>query len=244
MALITQDYYCEKIKMASELRIVLPDACLNEKRRPSRTLFLLSAGGESGSAWLSTTKLAVLCDLYDCSAVLVPSLEGCYVNMAYGYPFYDSLKYSLEYLRTYLPGVLCDTGDMAAAGTSAGGFAALRWALEGEDTFRCAGSIAGILTAELPAGGWFTPKRIECLYGTAEQAEAETEEFLSSCRDCGKGRWFIFSSEEDPGHASSVAAAEALGTKAVLHTAPGFSDGKKISDSLGEFFRYWKGGEG
>ena len=41
MALLTHDYYCPKTGMASELRILLPDACIHGTEQPAGVLFLL-----------------------------------------------------------------------------------------------------------------------------------------------------------------------------------------------------------
>lgn len=244
MAIITQDYFCPAIGMATELRAVIPDAALKEVRRPGSTLFLLSPEGSSGSDWITSTKLKVLCDKYDTAAVLVPCLQGCYTNMVYGYRFYDSLRYSREYIETYLPGIDVSDGHIAAAGVSAGGAAALRWAMEEPDAFSACASFSGLLDPSREEGGWFTQNRMLCLYGDQGQREEAWSDFLTLCRETAQTRCYIFSANCDPGYGDSLKAAEFLEKKALMKTGEGTSDWKTWSDVFGEFMRWWKGEEG
>ena len=94
--LLTHDYYCPKIGMASEFRVVMPDGMLQNSEKPAGVLFLLPKEGESGSALISKTDLPSLCASYRIAAVVPPCLEGCYTDMVYGYPFYQSLKGSIR----------------------------------------------------------------------------------------------------------------------------------------------------
>lgn len=243
MAIVTQDYFCPAIGMATELRIVIPDAALREGRRPESTLFLLSPEGGSGMDWITSTKIKVLCDRYDTAAVLVPCLQGCYTNMVFGYDFYDSLKYAREYIKTYLPGIDVSDGKIAAAGASAGGSAALRWAMEEPDAFAACASLSGLLSPCMNAKGWFTENRLLCLYGDESQRSGRWNEFLGLCGSTSQNRCFIFCPDGDPGYETSIEAAERLGEKAYVRTAEGTSDWKTWSDVLDDFMKWWKGGD-
>ena len=243
MALLTQDYFCPSIGMATELRVVLPDVSLANGRDPEGTLFLLSPEGESGLSWITSTKLKALCEQYDTAAVLVPCLQGCYTDMVFGYPFYQSLKYAREYIKTYLPGVPVKSGRIAAAGASVGGAAALRWAMEEPEDFCACASFSGLLDPCAEPGGWFTASRIADLYGDYASREILRDDFLRLCRETQQTRCFIFSGSEDPGNGSSETAAAELAGKCELRKKDGRSDWKTWSDELGEFFRWWKGGQ-
>ena len=48
MAIITQDYFCPKIGMASEFSVILPETATGTLAEAESTLFLLSPEGESG----------------------------------------------------------------------------------------------------------------------------------------------------------------------------------------------------
>ena len=55
MALLTHDYYCPKLGMASELRMLIPDLCLHGKEVPEGVLYLLPPQGESGLSLITET---------------------------------------------------------------------------------------------------------------------------------------------------------------------------------------------
>ena len=116
MSLITHDYYCPKIGMASEFRLVMPDSVLRGEEKPKGLLFLLPREGESGLSLLTKTSLSALTEEYRIAAVIPPCLQGCFTDMVYGYPFYQSLKYLREYLAHYFPGLRGETGKCAVLG--------------------------------------------------------------------------------------------------------------------------------
>ena len=181
MALISHDYYCPKIGMASELRILLPDACLHGAEQPRGVLFLLPQQGESGQRLVYETGLGALAEQYRIAAVIPPCLEGCFTDMVYGYPFYQSLKYVRDYLKTYFPGLPFNKGKCAIAGIGISAMAAIRWAAEEPDFFRCAGSIAGLLDPSMEPQGYFTEKRLTDLFGEREERIKKKNAFLETC---------------------------------------------------------------
>ncbi len=243
MALLTHDYYCPKLGMASEMRILSPEAILSGEEKPRATLFLLPPEGESGLSLLTETKIAALSEEYRAVIIIPPCLEGCYTDMVFGYPFYQSLKYVREYIETYLPGLAPLKGKTAVAGFGIGGAAALRWALEEPDYFSFAGSISGLLDPSSAAGDYFTERRLTDLYGTAEERRKKEEDFLSLCKTSAQSGIYLFSAKDDPGFDSTCLAAKALGEKARVSTVQGKSTGKTRSDQLGVFFKLFLGGD-
>lgn len=243
MAVITQDYFCPRIGMASEFRVILPESGTGVITDAESTLFLLSPEGESGLKWITSTKVRVLCDQFRTAAVLVPCLQGCYTDMVYGYPFYQSLKYVREYIQTYLRGIPAGDGEMAIAGASVGGTAALRWAMEEPELFSAAASLSGMYSPGREAGGWFTENRLESLYGDPGERVSVRDSFMQLCRDTAQKNCYVFSSQEDPDHALAAEIAEILGDRAVFRTAEGRSDWKTWSDRLADFIFWWKEGK-
>ena len=242
MALITHDYYCPRIGMAAELRLLVPDGSLRQGKSPAGTLFLLSPPGESGLFWLTDTDLRPLAETYGIAVILVPCLQGCYTDMAYGYPFYRSLQYVRSYVREQIPGIPLEPGRTAIAGASVGGAAALRWGMEEPDFFSACASFSGLLFPDSGPRGWFTEERLLCLYGDEAARKAKKEAFLTLCGETAQKRCYLSAAAGDPGAAESEAAAAILGDRAVLHTAPGVSDRKRWSDRLAEFLEFWRGG--
>ena len=243
MALLTHDYYCPELGFASELRIVIPGPVLQGDEESRGMLFLLPPEGESGLSLLTGTKISALCNEYLVTAVIPPCLQGCYTDMAYGYPFYRSLKNVREYLKIHLPGIPVEGGNCAIAGIGIGGLGALRFALEEPDYFSCAGSIAGLTDPAMPAQGYFTEKRLRDLFGEKEERAEMRDQFLMECRAASKGRFYLFSAKEDPGFEASCRTADALGNRAMLHLTEGHADLKTVSDQLGEFMKFYLGGD-
>ena len=242
MAIITQDYFCPKIGMASEFRVILPETASGTLAEAESTLFLLSPEGESGSNWITSTKVKVLCDRYRTAAVLVPCLQGCYTDMALGYPFYQSLKYVREYISTYLRGIPVGDGEMAVAGASVGGTAALRWAMEEPELFGAAASFSGMYSPDREPKGWFTENRLENLYGDPGNRASVRESFMELCRNSSQGNCFIFSSKDDPDYSIAAEIAEIRGDRAMFRSAEGRSGWKTWSDMLADFMSQWKEG--
>ncbi len=243
MSLITHDYYCPNIGMASKLRLLVPDEVLRGGESPDGLLFILPPEGESGLSLLTGTILTALTEEYRIAAVIPPCLQGCFTDMVYGYPFYQSLKHVREYLSHYFPGLRAEAGKCAIAGFGISALAALRWAFEEPEFFAAAGSIAGLLDPAMEAQGWFTDTRLEDLFGTPGERFEKRETFLSACAESAVKKVFLFSSEEAPGYASTRRAFEAFREGARLCLSEGAVSGKMRSDQLGEFVKYWIGGE-
>ncbi|MBQ8995809.1 MAG: hypothetical protein IJ091_08325 [Oscillospiraceae bacterium] len=229
MILITHNYYSESIAMATEIRILLPD------QEPERTVFLLSPEGCSGLEWITNTKVFVLCDLYRTAYVLVPSLEGCYTDMEYGYKFFSSLKECIRYLNTNFPGIPILERCCFAVGVSSGGFAALKLAQEMPSFFAGAASFSGILDLTLSPSGWFTEKRLLCLHGDEDQRLKKQIDFENLCRKAEGQSFRICTKSQDFGSESSVRIANLLGKRANLVSGAGTSDWKTWSDWLGKY---------
>ena len=227
MISVTHNYFSRAIGMATEIRILLPDA------PAERTVFLLSPEGGSGSSWITSTKVSVLCDAHRAVFVLVPSLQGCYTDMAYGYAFYASLKETLDYLRATFPAVPLKNGVCYAVGASTGGLAAIRLALDEPDLFAGAAVFSGRLDITAGPEGWFTEKRLECLYGDTQKRRWLQDQFEDLCRKPSEQTFFLFVSQEDPCAGSSERIAQFLEERAYLISRSGKSGWKTWSDWLG-----------
>ena len=243
MSLITHDYYCPKIGMASEFRLVMPDSVLRGEEKPKGLLFLLPREGESGLSLLTKTSLSALTEEYRIAAVIPPCLQGCFTDMVYGYPFYQSLKYLREYLAQYFPGLRGETGKCAVLGFGISGAASLHWATEEPDYFAASGAVSGLLDPAMEPWGRFTENRLRDLFGTREERTGKRDAFLSACAASAVKKVLLFSSENEPGYASVLRAFEAFSGRAELRPLTGKTEAARDSTALGEFIRDWIGGE-
>lgn len=205
--------------MASELRILLSDPILQNEENTAGTLFLLPPQGESGLSLVTETEIPAICSAYRIAVVIPPCLQGCFTDMVYGYPFYQSLKYVREYLRHYFPGIPLEHGKCAVAGIGISAVAALSWAAEEPEGFACAAPIGGILDPAMAPHGWFTEKRLADLFGTPEERLQKREKVLKIRAGLDPKKIFLSSSEEDP-----------ITLKA-------------CSEQLEKFIKFWIGGD-
>ena len=233
MALLTHDYYCPKLGMASELRVLMPEICIRGDEKPAGVLFLLPPQGESGLSFLTESGIAGYLESVRIAVVIPPCLQGCFTDMVFGYPFYQSLKYVRKYLKTYIPGLPLESGKCAISGFGISGMAALRWAMEEPDFFSCVGSFQGLLDPAMEPQGYFSERRLTDLFGDGDERLKKREAFLSDCRNSAAKNIYLFSSPDDPGYESTVRAAEALGARAELH----FSEAR--SEQLKSFLQYY-----
>lgn len=229
MILLTHNYFSAAIGMASEIKIILPEGAAK------RTVFLLSPEGSSGSSWTTSTKAAALSDTEQTAFVIVPSLQGCYTDMVYGYPFFASLRESISYLRKNIPGVPLPDHRCYAAGISSGGLAALRLAMSMPDLFAGAASFSGRLDITAEPEGWFTEKRLLCLYGDTSQRDALQKEFEQQCMKVSGQKFYLYTGTEDPYASSCSRIEELLGARAVSEHREGRSNWKTWSDWLGNY---------
>jgi S-formylglutathione hydrolase FrmB len=229
MILLTHNYFSNAIAMATEIKILLPEG------KAEKTVFLLSPEGNSGTSWVTSTKAGALCDSEKTAFVIVPSLQGCYTDMVFGYRFFSSLIECIAYLKENLPGVPLEPQKCFAAGVSTGGLAALRLAMEKPDLFAGAASFSGRLDITAAAEGWFTDKRLLCLYGPEENREKLQSEFEQQCSNASEQVFFLFSRSEDPYADSMKKTEEHLKGKAYTVEEPGHSNWKTWSDWLGVY---------
>lgn len=217
MALLTHDYYCPKLGMASELRMLIPDLCLHGKEVPEGVLYLLPPQGESGLSLITETGIMPYLESGRIVTVIPPCLQGCFTDMVFGYPFYQSLKYVREYLKACFPGLAAEKGKNAIAGFGISAMAALRWAMEEPDYFSCIGSIYGIPDPAMRPQGYFTEQRLTDLFGNPEERLKKREAFLAGCRETSAENIHLYSTSIEPGYESTLRAAEALGSHGKLH---------------------------
>ena len=217
MALLTHQYYCPKLGMASEFRVLMPDSCFRGEEKPAGTLFLLPPQGDSGQKCLTESGIAVFLENKRIAAVIPPCLQGCFTDMVYGYPFYQSLKYLREYLKTYLPGLPLEKGKCAVAGFGISAIAAIRWTIEAPDFFCSTGAFGGFLDLAMEPQGYFTEQRLTDLFGELKERIEKRDEFLSDCVFSKAKNIHLFSSPGDPGYESVQRTAEALGKCAQLY---------------------------
>ena len=227
MILLTHNYFSNAIAMATEIRVLLPEG------KAKKTVFLLSPEGNSGTSWITSTKAGALCDSEKTAFVIVPSLQGCYTDMVYGYSFFSSLIECISYLKENLPGVPIEPLQCYAAGVSSGGLAALRLAMALPDLFAGAASFSGRLDVTDSPCEWFTEKRLLCLYGTEENRMNLQAEFLQQCRNSSGQSFFLFTRADDPYAASMKRTEEAFSERAYSIEEPGLSNWKTWSDWLG-----------
>ena len=227
MILLTHNYFSNAIAMATEIRILLPE------QPADKTVFLLSPEGGSGTSWITSTKAGALCDSTGTAFVIVPSLQGCYTDMAYGYSFFSSLQECISYLRENIPGVPLRSGHCYAAGVSSGGLAALRLAMTMPKLFAGAASFSGRLDVTADPDGWFTEKRILCLYGDEENRKKVQEGFEQLCEDASGQSFFLFTRTNDPYADSAEKTEKLLKEHVYTVTEQGKSNWKTWSDWLG-----------
>ncbi len=227
MALLTIHYYAKSIQMASVLQVVLPEQALYSPDRPLPVVLLLSPEGAEGAWWLRHCRLEHLSERRNVAFVLVPCLQGCHCDMAYGYRFAQVVEQDIPaWLDRNLP-LLSTKGQWWIAGCSMGGTGALRTALLHPERYAGTASFWGRLShrenVEHPLpGDYLTPRRLHQLYGTDPAALTGTDmdllALLNRAADSAP-TLHLCTGQGQPGYASNlqfVRRAQALGYPCTL----------------------------
>lgn len=161
MPMMRVHFYSKALQMASVMHVVLPSG------NPRQTVMLLGPGGSDGTWWPQHCLMQPLADQYDCAFVLVPALEGCGFDMAYGYRFGKSLREDVpQWLQRHMP--VLPMEKLHIAGYDVCGAGALQAALMSEGRFAsaaCFGGCADVKSYQHTPHPYLTPKRMQCLWG-------------------------------------------------------------------------------
>lgn len=253
MAVMTIHNYCDHIQMAGRLYVAAPDLWLRGDTERLPVLYLLAPEGEDGSRWLRHTQVELLAEQHNMIMVMVPCLQGCYTDMAYGYRFFQSLVVGVPaYLKRNLPAIRVDEGPCFVAGCSMGGMGAIKLALSYPASFAAVGSFSGRLDNEdsfrhPAAGDWLTEKRMKNLWGSPEAIPNSSSD-LHALVDTAIARgihlppMYLSVGTGDAGYASSSAFAGKVGLDIhyVQHEGP--QGWRSWANEL-EHFLTWRAGK-
>jgi putative tributyrin esterase len=148
MALIRIDHVPETVKVNLPLYLILPDpgkmAGVPVSRR--KVLYLLHGLSEDGSAWQRYTSIETLAGVYGLVVVMPSAGRSLYIDQPNGQKYF-------AYLVEELPQYLSDVFNLAPrredtfiAGSSMGGYGAIKAALIHPEKYAAAASLSGVLS--------------------------------------------------------------------------------------------------
>ncbi len=151
MALIRMDHVPETVKINLPLNIIIPEpgriGDIPIRRR--KVLYLLHGLSEDASAWQRYSSIEALAHAYGLVVVMPSAGRSFYIDQPNGQMYFT-------YLTEELPRYLSDVFDLTPrredtfiAGTSMGGYGALKAAFWHPEQFSAAASFSGVLSLEV-----------------------------------------------------------------------------------------------
>jgi putative tributyrin esterase len=148
MSLVRIDHVPETVKGTLPLVIILPDPDENGKLELAKrkVLYLLHGLSEDASAWQRYTCIETIAAAYGIVVVMPSGGRSFYINQPNGQAYFS-------YLTEELPQFLADVFNLAPrredtliAGSSMGGYGAIKAALQHPELYAAAASFSGILS--------------------------------------------------------------------------------------------------
>lgn len=145
MALMHYDFKSFSLKKSTSFYAIIPDGVFEEELP---ILYLLHGMGDDHTKWIRRTNLEQYVRNQKI-IIITPQFEkSFYNNMAFGENYWDFLTQELpEIVERILP-VSQERDNSFVAGSSMGGFGALKWALTYPEKFSIAASFSGVLQLE------------------------------------------------------------------------------------------------
>lgn len=147
MACFSGEIYSKSLQMATSLQIILPGDYreYDGEQYPDgyRTLYLLHGHTESAASWNRWTSVERYARAAGIAVIMPEVQRSFYRDMAMGLPYFTYLTEELPLLCKNMFGISCKRKDTFIAGSSMGGYGALRAALTRPEQYSGCAAFSG-----------------------------------------------------------------------------------------------------
>lgn len=234
MALIRIDHVPETIQLSLPLYLVVPDpGDLSQKSLAERpVLFLLHGLSEDGSAWMRMSQIEALAEKRGLVVVAPSCGRSFYTDLQNGQSWF---RYLTEELPAWLKSLFHLTLERERtfiAGSSMGGYGAIKAALLRPDQYGAAASFSGVLSMDIIHHNLDDPRRVEFeqLFGDLNKLPGSQHDpliWLKQADSAQMPRLMVSCGTEDelyPLSRQFLAASHAAGVAVTWHDEPGRHD--------------------
>ncbi len=148
MSLVRIDYTPETVKVNLPLYVILPDP--GEKGgvelAKRKILYLLHGLSEDGSAWQRYTSIETIAAGYGLVVVMPSAGRSFHINQPNGQKYFSYLTEELPHYLSEIFGLTPRREDTFIAGSSMGGYGAIKAALLRPELYAAAASFSGVLS--------------------------------------------------------------------------------------------------
>ncbi len=151
MALIRMDHVPETVKINLPLNIIIPDPGRIDDIpiRRRKVLYLLHGLSEDASAWQRYSSIEALANAYGLVVIMPSAGRSFYIDQPNGQLYFTYLTEELPRYLSDVFGLAPRREDTFIAGTSMGGYGALKSAFWHPERFSAAASFSGVLSLEV-----------------------------------------------------------------------------------------------
>jgi putative tributyrin esterase len=148
MALVNINHTPESVKVNLPLYIIIPDPDENGSidLAKRKVLYLLHGLSEDGSAWQRYTSIETVAASYGLVVVMPSGGRSFYIDQPNGQNYFTYLTEELPHYLAEVFGLAPRREDTFIAGTSMGGYGALKAALLRPELYTAAASFSGVLS--------------------------------------------------------------------------------------------------
>ncbi|MDD2858273.1 MAG: alpha/beta hydrolase family protein [Candidatus Nanopelagicales bacterium] len=151
MALIRCDFFSHTLRLQTSMTVVLPQDEAGGTDVP--VLYLLHGLSEDDSAWSRCSSIERYATDRGIAVVMPAGHRSFYADQAHGLPFWTFLSQELPRAVHSMFKVSGQRERTFVAGTSMGGYGAMKWAMRDPQRFAAAASLSGVLGLRYPDPG-------------------------------------------------------------------------------------------
>lgn len=213
MAWLHVHFNSEVLGMPVPMEVLLPQHKSGGSRKikysgPYQTLYLLHGMGEDHTAWMRRTSIERYVEELPLAVVMPAAHLGWYTDMAYGKDYFKFITEELPVLCERMFNLSGAREDRFIAGSSMGGYGAMKAGLVAADTFCAAAAFSGVMDV-IEAYDQIDKGLAEDIFGSKNDIKGSVNDLFSNAEklassDNKRTHLYMWCGTEDPLYDANV----------------------------------------